>query len=101
MVSFSEVAGEDTNTVEEGTNTDDMMEDGEDSDSWIYGTDDDDDDDDDGIEDGHSHSVLEAFMQNSSNDKKPATPRQHFKCSQCNKIFYGPLKFKSKLYETE
>ena len=29
-------------------------------------------------------------------EKKPVTPRQHFKCSQCNKIFFGPIKFKSK-----
>jgi hypothetical protein len=80
------------NIVEEGTNTDEVMEDGEESDSWAYGSD---DDDDDMMEEKES-SVLEALMKNS--DKKPVTPRQHFKCSQCNKIFYGPLKFKSKLF---
>lgn len=83
-------------TAEEGTNTEDVIEEGEDSDSWIYGS----DEEEDGTEDEKGHPVLEAYMKNT--DKKPVTPRQHFKCSQCNKIFYGPLKFKSKylLHET-
>lgn len=78
-----------SNVVEESTNTDNVIEDGDDSDSWAYGSDDDEED----IMEKES-LVLEALMKNT--DKKPVTPRQHFKCSQCNKIFYGPLKFKSK-----
>ncbi|XP_045214544.2 uncharacterized protein LOC123564788 [Mercenaria mercenaria] len=80
-------------TAEEGTNTEDVIEEGEDSDSWAYGS----EDEDEGDDNEKDHSMLEALMKNS--DKKPVTPRQHFKCSQCNKIFYGPLKFKMHMYK--
>lgn len=103
VVTVQELPDADTHTDEEsgtadnGTNTDEIIEEGEDSDSWIYGTDDD-DDDDDGMEEGQKSSILAMYMT-ADGEKRPTTPRQHFKCSQCNKIFYGPLKFKMHMYK--
>ena len=71
--------------------------------------DEEDEDDDDTIEVSTSsmHSELlsrltETFTppgadQSSTEDKKTVTPRQHYKCNICNRVFYGPNKFKSKL----
>ena len=77
--------------------------------------DDSDDDDDDDDEDGDEtievatsslHSELLSRLtetltpvvssQGSGEDKKVVTPRQHYKCNICNRVFYGPNKFKSK-----
>ena len=68
----------------------------------------DDDDEDDTIDVSTSqiHSELLSRLtetltpsgaSQSSAEKKTVTPRQHFKCSICNRVFYGPNKFKSKL----
>ena len=71
----------------------------------------DDDDEDDTVDDSievptstiHSEllSRLTETMSPSANSqdgaqKKVVTPRQHFKCNICNRVFYGPNKFKSK-----
>lgn len=77
-------------TAEEATHADIVDDGGCDSDSWMYGSDDEEDE-----EDEPQYSVLESIMQGTVGEKKHVTPRPHFKCSQCNKIFYGPLKFKS------
>ena len=75
----------------------------------------DDDDDDEEDEDGDEtievatsslHSELLSRLtetltpvvssQGSGEDKKVVTPRQHYKCNICNRVFYGPNKFKSR-----
>ncbi|XP_052789672.1 uncharacterized protein LOC128224064 isoform X2 [Mya arenaria] len=75
-----------------------QTEDGEESDEWIYDTDEDEElEGETGYED---YSVTGGAEDGDrSPEKKIVTPRQHFKCSQCNKIFYGPLKFKMHMYK--
>jgi len=69
----------------------------EDSDEWM-GSDEEEEEDEEGEEEEEAQ-YGQGFpgAGGDATGKKPATPRQHFKCSQCNKIFYGPLKFKSEL----
>lgn len=68
----------------------------DDSDEWMYESDADDADDDVIFDGQQQRSELAAHIEGDGTPKKAAVPRQHFKCSQCNKIFYGPIKFKSK-----
>ena len=84
-------------------NESELLEDDSDDDD-----DEEDEDDDDTIEVSTSsmHSELlsrltETFTppgadQSGTEDKKTVTPRQHYKCNICNRVFYGPNKFKSK-----
>ena len=74
----------------------------EDSDDGLYDDTDEDedediyDDDDDKSEVSSMASAATSGVMMEGGEKKVATPRQHFKCSQCDKLFFGPLKFKSK-----
>lgn len=83
-------------TQEEVKTADASTEAAEDSDDWMYESE---EDDDGGVYDDNQkpQSALAAHMQADGTEKHIVRSRQHFKCSQCNKIFFGPIKFKSKL----
>ncbi|XP_052263252.1 uncharacterized protein LOC127866613 isoform X2 [Dreissena polymorpha] len=83
--------------IEAGTCTlEDEDEEEEDSDTWMNESDEDDENE---YGDTEGEPKMEVYKGEDGAQRRVPTPRQHFKCSQCNKIFYGPLKFKMHMYK--
>ena len=91
-------------SVELVVNEDDLLDDDTDDDE----DDEEDEDDEDTVEvpsmeirsellSRLTESLTPTVIKQEPTPKKEVKPRQYFKCNICNRVFYGPNKFKSKL----